>query len=599
MPILEDRIRGRLGTYRVNVYDSDDFDRAPLSAELAGDVLIKYGELDRNPVRRILKSYVQLTFVDPTLDVYEEFSGGFKPERYIVEIFDESVNDVSWRGLVKEKARIAPFENRIGRETTTLNCYDGITEGRFSETEANETHSFTNTTLPVDSIYWLSRITKQLPIRGIGFSGDFVGGERLRSEVEMEFDTTAFDSEIKSVADVYDLTFQENGERWYPSPINTYQPESLYEAVRQYNQTTKSVLYKALQDAEIVWEECRQVGASGSFKTAQQWLLEDDYEMEEYPEFLHEVTEIIEERDEDGLRDLKSAGDILVEIGTDENILRIGPSSISYGSQPEQGGSVTYDTGGFGATAVNKNLDSYVEIRNIEDDTTASFTLHLPDLSPNDQIGIRLDWDEESVQRVDSVILNYNNADGDSVTENDPNNTFELVGPTTEQDISPTVEINLQSADFTTLCEINIKARYIDSSGNIVESLVFETNQQGIDPIRVEDVYDFNITGFDYFEGDVNEFDEFIDEPFLVQNVPLGIFSVNAPTYRHKIESMFNPAGTKTARFQVPGIYGPEYVHRINISGNDVYFIATGLAINLKTGITDVALVEVPPHTLK
>jgi hypothetical protein len=591
MPIVQDQVRGRLGNYSVKLYDTDDFSRDTLDVSLTGDVLIKYGDLERSAPKSILKSYTQLSFIDERFKLLEEFSQGFRNDRYIVEIYGPSVR---WRGFVKEETRIRPFKNNISKQVTTLNCYGGITEGRIDVINARKQfQDSTSNQLPDRNVFWLSRVTKQLPIDGLGSNSSFDGGERIRSNLSLSYQQIP-----KIVGELYDFDLNDGESEFYPSPINVKQTESLYEAVKKYNEYTKSFIYRSLSEGYMVWENIQSVGVKEGVKANKNWPNNDDkYVRKTKEQKINEIQNFIVGEDNDGLRNLKQSGEVIIEIENDRNILRIGPRDISSGSVI-----IGYNVESqFFNDRINENPSSEIKVGNVDDSNSPTVTLNLPSISPVEPIGIVLEWDKDSVQKINSVKLEYNNSSGFTSTESSPNSNYQIVGNTTQEDISPDVEIDLQSAPSTgtDIPNIDIKARYINEKTNIIETLRLGSNDKGIDPVRIEDVYDFYITLLTKRAGTGND-DIFVDEPEIISgDASLNIgATVNALHYRSKMESILKENTTKTARFSTLGIYGPEYVHKADILGSTKYFISTGLEVSLRKGTTDVSAVEVNNHEL-
>ena len=600
MPIVEDTLSGRLDKYKVYLYDSNDFSRSQIDVKLAGDINIRYGKLERSPSKTILPSYCQLTFVDEGLELFDEFRGGFSRERYVVEIVSTSTDDVNWRGLVKEKTRIVPFSTRTSKETTTLNCYGGIVEGRISDEKAVEKHgqSPSNIDLPIRGAYQLSRVTKQLPIRSIGSNGQFGGGEIIDSELELRepFGSTSY----QKVGSIYDFDIPPGSDRFFPTPLNTFylDASTIYELVKEFNKTFKHTLYKSLSEGKIVWQERFKVGVGEqSVKATQNWPNKDDYAALPRSSYINtlKIEDLIVERDEDGLRDIKAIGDINIIFDKNENLLhlgQIGSTDISFAS-----GEYDNDTLG-NSRFVDREKETLITLSNADDTTNNIITLFMGEFNPVQPIKIYVDW--ESPRNVNNIEIEYINSSNDVVSESNLKDDNDLVGPTTNEKVSPQIKVDLQKAqgDPVLSSTLKLRARIMTAQQDIVETLVATSDDKGVEPVEIEYPIDGTLIRYANDNNNNSIFDNHkVREPLEIKNTGLGIQERNSHFYQESIESLYRPPGTTTARFKTVGIYGPEYVHKIeDENGNIGYYVATGINISLREGTSDLSLVEIPPH---
>jgi hypothetical protein len=603
MPIVEDTLSGRLDNYKVYLYDSNDFSRSQIDVSLAGDINIRYGKLERSPSKSILPSYCQLTFVDEGLELFDEFRGGFSRERYVVEIVSTSTDDVNWRGLVKEKTRIVPFSTRTSKETTTLNCYGGISEGRISEEKALEEHGAVpdDIDLPMRGAYQLSRVTKQIPIRSIDNNGSFDGGEIIDSELSLK-ETFGSNTSFLKVGSIYDFDIPAGEARFFPAPLNTFylDASTLYDLVKEFNKTFKHTLYRSLSEGKIVWQERFKVGVGEqSVKSTQNWPNKDEYASLSRSSYINtlKIEDLIVERDEDGLRDIKAIGDINIIFDKSENLLhlgQLGSTDIGYAS-----GEYDNDTLG-NSRFVDREKETLITLSNADDTTNNIITLFMGEFNPVQPIKIYVDW--KSPRNVNNIEIEYINSSNDVVSESNLQDNNNLVGPTTSEKVSPQIKVDLQKAqgDPVLSSTLKVRARIMTAQRDIVETLVAKSDDKGVEPVKIEYPIDGTLIWYANDNNDNSLFDNHkVREPLDIKNTGLGIQERNSHFYQESIESLYRPPGTTTARFKTVGIYGPEYVHKIEDENGDVgYYIATGINISLREGTSDLSLVEIPPHEL-
>jgi hypothetical protein len=506
--------------------------------------------------------------------------------------------------LVKEKTRIVPFSTRTSKETTTLNCYGGITEGRVSEEKAVEKHGDapSNIDYPIRGAYSLSRVTKQLPIRSIGNNGKFDGGEILESGLSLKEPFGANTSFLR-VVNLYDYDIPPGEDRFFPTPLNTFylDASTLYELVKEFNNTFKHTLYRSLSEGKIVWQERHLVGtSSSSLKKSQNWPNKDDYVSVSRQSYINtlKTEDLIVERDEDGLRDIKAIGDINIIFDKSENLLHLGQS----GSTDRSEASLEYVNEGVQGNSrfVEREKETLISASNTDENDNHIITFFMGEFNPVQPIKIYVDW--EGVRNINNIEIEYINSSNDVVSESDLVNNSDLVGPTTTEKVNPQIKVDLQKAQGNPVeaSEIRLRARIMTAQQDIVETLVATSEDKGVEPVEIEYPIDGTLTRYfnDSDSGTLFDIRQ-IREPLDIKNTNLGIQERNSHFYQESIESLYRPPGTTTARFKTIGIYGPEYVHKIEDENGDIgYYVATGINISLREGTSDLSLVEIPPHEL-
>lgn len=560
--IVDIEVGGRTGIYNVVIDDITSL-RSNFDVELEGDLVISYGDLQRRPIQQVLKSWVQLSFVDEGLELHKEFRGGFSPNKYRVEIRGPGVD---WQGLVREESRTIPFSQRTQIERTVLNCYGGITEDRFS--------------IPSTSLIDKEGARfDEVTLQAITFGDD----EIIRSDVQI------LDQELNLI----DLGTK--NER--PRPINVSRTESLYQGIIEYGKMTKAILYRSLSEGAIVYDSSRLIGTSGTslIRTrsdrsgsgtgfADFSIYDNPPTLADFNQFQRDskfvsIKDLVTGRENDGLRDLDRAGVIEVQFDKDGNLIQPGASNIS-----------SSDSSFVSWTP--KNNSSVINLDFYHGNDITKFVKVVPDgivqlflgnLTPTGEVAVLITWEE--VQGSPSVELKYRGNDGRTELVSDASTTDGIIGPMTEQRIDPLILIDGSGSD-----SINIKAQYIDSSQNIIETMIADSDNRGVDSIQIENIVPPLVQ-------DSNGTDTREARATLIPSIGVGN---NQPwLVRSSVERSYQPFGTQTARGRLYGVYGPETAFGIteNTSSERI-FLATGLKINLTTGITDFALVEAPNHAI-
>lgn len=556
MPIVDVDVSGRTGLYNVTIFDIENL-RSPFNVELENDLIIGYGELKRQPLVQILKSWVQLAFRDETLELHKEFRGGFAPRKYLVEIDGPGV---LWRGLVKKESRTIPFSQRTQVERTVLNCYGGITKDRL--------------TVPTEGILGdaSGAFFDDLLVQGIVFGDD----EIYRSDVQL----VDRDGITKDLSDRVDSL-----------PLNITRKRSIYDAFIEYAKTTKAMLYRSLSEGALVIDSARLIGSGGTVQRRTRDdrigsglggmfdFGNDDPQLSDFSDYEREekvvtIDEFVIERDSDGLEDLDRAAVIRVELEQEGNLIQPGSSTLPgtsfAGWKRDSPGTSTLDT--YFGTDITK----FVVV--VPDGTVELF---LGEITPTQSLALLVTW--ENVTGSPGVTLKYRGDDGSTESVSDASTKSGIIGPVTTDRIDPVIEVSGSTSD-----EIEIKARYVDTNERIIETLIADSEDKGVDDITIKDVVPPLV-----LMGAVD-----ITEAKSIKIPGLSIDNNQPWLVRSSVERAYRPFGTQTARGKLFGVHGPENVFFINDDDGTPY-IATGLEVNLTTGITDVALVEVPPHLLE
>jgi len=558
MALIQQQVSGRLGLYDVTVFDSQN-DRDPLDVELLSDVVIEYGEIDRSPVRQILKSFVRLSFKDENLVLHNELKGGFSQERYIVKI---EGNGVLWHGLIKEENRRVPFTNRVEVNTTNLNCYGGIEKGRLSV--PNQASGRTGRIEPDIGASSINEFTSQLAVEGFD-------SEKIRSDVQLQ----DYLGNVQEVGQIPSSPPQND------RPINRFRQQNAYKAIKGFANLSKNVLYKSLSEGSIIWDASIYIGSSGDFKTRGVGDAFDSYSFVARPELKNtiEIDNFIVE-DSTGFKLLKSTGTIIVEFSNDDNIAVPGAKVLSDEPNDDVYWRRDESNGGFNYAGTDKQKEVVFEVGNTGSQETAS--MYIGEIDPTRDLGIALTWDSDDVSGSPKVTLNYRGNNNSTFTVNDASTETSLIGNETTDLIDPEIVVE------GTNDKIKMKVRYISQS-QYVEELVSKSQNEGVDEITIED----------WIPPLVNKpgtFDE--NDPRFIRNEELGVENAQPFLYLAEMENQLRPFGTRTALTSLVGLYGPEYIHEVEEDGSISYWEATGLKCNLNTGITEASLVEIPVHTL-
>lgn len=552
------------GRYELTLVDNDDNNTISLpEVELLGDVSIKYGDLQRQPVRQILKSYCTLNFADPRLNLHSLVRGSFDLERYEVRI---SGPNVEWRGAIKEEVRKVPLTNRIEKEVTQLRCFGGIDEGRFDT--RNFKRRGPNDDIP-DRSYNVFEMTPFLRY-GQGCS------ERLRSDIELY---RASDGSWHRVCESSDFGGP-------TQPINLYQNSDPYKAVKEWAKITKGVLYRSLSENSIIYDSTRLVGVdSNTEPVVGRNNNETDVESKSRSSFENRLVRdnlIID--GESGLRDLQKSGKQIVNIGSDFNILKRGAyetstnqdvynntawelSKTEDGSRPD----VLY-----AGTDKGKKLDAFVGT----DGNNDKLRIKLGEINPTEELGVLVTWDKNSNINSGNPTVRIKYRGSTQASTSNIGNDGILDGPLESSSFSPVIEIEGSNVVF------RFKVRYYDSNGKVIETIKVQEDKQGTDVIEYDPPPEPLVVVHN------------VDTVEEAQKIRYGSKAENVQTwiFKAEMEKLSRPFGTKTLRAKVKDIYGPEWLHEMEHETGNKYYVATGLECNLSKGITDLSLVEVPEH---
>jgi len=460
MAIIEENIRGRLGSYTLEIYGTGP-EESPIDAKLESDVVLRYGDIDRSPAKQVLKSYAQLSFVDPQLTLHGKFRGGFGKEDFHVVIQGQNID---WRGLVKEESRTVPFSQKTQVERTVLNVYGGVTGGRISEPRTGQF---------VNRGYSLKEVLRQLTIKDLQ-ANDLDDRLFISSDVELDrhgpigsggpFETTHEVGAVGTLA----------------RPINMYQNDSVYEAYKGFNILGKEVLYRSLSEGAVVHNSVRNHGTSvnGVSKLDE----DENFESDNRDRFVNTVDGFIIEEGRSGLKDLEKLGRISVSIGKEDNLGIPGaryatnedPDYVEWDEAREIG---SYPQQFFGT---DKTKQFRVGVGREDQSVGETVSLYLGEIDPTKALGILVEWDLGIVgtTSTNEVELSYRGNSGKTFTA-DPENESAIIGARTEKLIDPLIEF---SGSFTML----VKVRYLGQNDNVVETLKSTIDKEGVEDIEID-----------------------------------------------------------------------------------------------------------------
>ena len=563
MPILREEVNGRLGSYDVVIFENDNpISGEEIDAELESDVIIEYGKLERSPYRQILKSYCSLSFVDEELSLHKRFRGGFDTEQYVLEIRGPNIK---WKGFLKEENRTVPLTNRIQKERTVLRFYGGITEDRIKKRFTPD--------VDAENTYYLHDITNLVPVdTGSNLGSEIFESEFLRSNIEIQTATK----------DWLDVTNKKNSGIGVEEAqvIDMWANDNLYQATKNYLKLTGSILYKSLNSGNTVLDDCYLLGAPGTFK--RRTAYGTNYYEKERQGFINVIQQknIIKD-EESGLKDLKRVGDLIVEFGSDDNIAGI--SSETNNASGTNIGYERYYTYGYDNTLYRGREPSSTLILDFSGNYRRN--VFLGHINPTRPLGFVVEFVDiiTGLNELDFTLI-YNNANGDTASVSNPDDGDTLIGPKTTQEMNPELK-----CDANDEASVELKVKYIDSRDRIVENLIADVDKNGVEEIKIgEDVRNPTYV-FSTFST---------EQVYKVRNEDLGIESYRPFLFKASLERKYRPFSTQTLRGKFLGLYGPEYVHKIEEDDEVSYWIPTGLKCNLNTGITDVSLQEMPNHFL-
>lgn len=151
--LIESVIRSRMGRYTLRVYDrrpavvlpggaadgiSASGSGEPRALPVAGDVVIRWGDIKHEYGLGVLPSYVEVSFLDRSGWLRSVFDNAYTPEaaayvRLIETLFPASIEGpdgrggrFTWHGIVARGTRQRALARRLGPGTTSIYLYDGL-----------------------------------------------------------------------------------------------------------------------------------------------------------------------------------------------------------------------------------------------------------------------------------------------------------------------------------------------------------------------------------------------------------------------------------------------------------------------------------------
>ncbi len=553
--IIDSRVDGRLGSYQIRIVDRND-SVTPPSAQVQpqSDIVIRWGEQQRSPLKQVLKSWTEITFVDPKLELHRIFRGEIDPLQFYVEIKGPGV---FWRGNIKSENRGVPFSGRVRTERTNLRVFGGLKK--------------------IDSAGQAQRNL------GMGIGDAIVLGSVFEEDMLVRSDVQLID-ESGNFIDV-EQGIEVNAEDW---PING--EDSPYDGLVSFSKMVKGITYKSLSENAIVFDSARLLGTSGTFEKRDGFAQTVDVQRDE---FIKDVTvnDVIIRSNDDGFEDLDRVGRIVVSLDKEHNLMTEGATIKTQNANDVQ---VLHDDetaqGAFLSTDWTKRSGRYLFI-NTSPGITGGVSTEIGEINPSSDIKVVVEWllgsggtgstDPTGVE----VELRYRGDDGSVVSETNGTNNFVLEGPLTSKRIAPIILTTVEDG------ELRMRARYIDGSGNVIETLTANQNQKGISEIAIDEWEyafvedeDFNLAAVNAKKILLNDLNIINVQPFLV---------------RAAVESKYRPFGVQSVKGELFGIFGPEYCLRITDDDGTVkVFVPTARRVNLTEGTTKFTDVEVPVHTI-
>jgi len=124
---LTGTIQGRLGTYTLTVYDTEDVYDEAREIEVVNDVKIEWGDQGRDYPEQILKSRCRLDVAQGAEAVRDILRGGFDRRRYKAEIVGPGVD---WGGFIQPESRTFPFTTRTRPTQSTILIADDASKAK-------------------------------------------------------------------------------------------------------------------------------------------------------------------------------------------------------------------------------------------------------------------------------------------------------------------------------------------------------------------------------------------------------------------------------------------------------------------------------------
>jgi hypothetical protein len=553
--IIDSRIDGRLGSYQLTIVDRDD-EVTPPSAQVEpqSDIVIRWGEQQRSPLKQILKSWAEISFVDPRLELHKIFRGEIDPLQFYVQIEGPGV---FWRGNIKSENRGLPFSGRVRTERTNLRVFGGLKKIRNSDVGTNRSGIGIGLALVQGSVF-AEDILVRSDVELVDESGNFI-------DVEQGIETGAEDWPV----------------------LNDGDP---YEGLVSFSEIVKGLSYKSLSENAIVFDSARLLGSSGTFEKRDGTATTSDVQRDA---FIKDVTvnDVVIRNNDEGFEDLDRVGKIIVSLEKEHNLMTEG-ASIKTQNASDVG--INHDVATvqdlFVGTDWTKRDGRWMLI-NVSPGVIGKASTEIGKITPTSDTKIVVEWklgngtesatDPSSVE----VEMEYRGDDGSVVSETNGTNNFTLEGPLTSVEINPIIKTTVEAG------ELQIRARYVDGNGNVIESLTANQNQKGIDDIEINEWDYAFVEDEDFNNVAVNAKKVLIDD--------LDIINVQPFLIRAAVENKYRPFGVQSVKGELFGLFGPEYCLRITDDDGTVkVFVPTARRVNLTTGTTKFTDVEVPVHTL-
>jgi hypothetical protein len=514
---------------------------------LVNDVVVRWGEMQRSPLKQVLKSWTELSFVDPALELNKLFRGEIDPLQFYVEINGPGV---FWRGNIRSQSRGVPFAGRVRKERTNFQVFGGL---RKIE---NKWPSENNSAMGLGAAL----------VRASVFAEDIL----VRTDVQVvDEDNNVFDVKQGIENNSDDLVVQ------------SHRSDSIYDGLVAWGKMTKGMAYKSLSENAIVYESARLLGTGGTFEARDGIASVVDVERDSRI-YNADITSIIIEGDDSdrtGFRDLERVSTIVVSLPEDHNLMTEGATIKTLNP-----GDLNVIQGGPGLPRDwSRGARLFIAFLS---GTDSRADVSLGKINPTTPLRVVVDWEfGDTTPNSLEVEMRYRGNDGSVVSETSAVSNTSLSGPTTTQLIDPLVQVKGTNG------EVQIRARYVDDNDRVIETLTAQENTAGVEDIEISEsnyAYvrdtDIALTGVNARQIILPDLNVINVQPFLVEAA---------------VENAYRPPGTRTAVGKIYDLVGPEYCIRITEQdGSLTILVPTAREVNLTTGVTSFADVEVPVHAL-